>query len=65
MHMAPIAGVLAYVADALICGCDMPTSNLQHQEQWTARLIRFSVVISTILLSALLVLIGSNVQAKL
>ena len=44
----------------------MPTSNLQHQEQeWTARLIRFSVDISTILLPALLVLIGSNVQAQL
>ena len=44
----------------------MPTSNLQHQEQeWTARFVRFSVVIATILLSALLVLIGSNVQAPL
>lgn len=42
----------------------MPTNNLQRQKQeWTVRFVRFSVVVATLLLSALLVFVGSTVQA--
>ena len=59
MHMPPIAGVLAYIVGCAICGCDMRTSNHQHQDQeCTARFVRFSVVIVTILLSSLRIFVG-------